>query len=96
MENQSLESKRIGKRAGRVCAYIFVNMNVFKLVHFFDLRWVDGFSILYVRGDGLINKHRVQRVMTKKDEQGVLVKNEKIAQKNLNVNPTIYQNNNSK
>ena len=64
--------------------------------YIFYLRWVDGFSILYVRGDGLINKHRVQRVMTKKDEQGVLVKNEKIAQKNLNVNPTIYQNNNSK
>ena len=49
-----------------------------------------------MRGDGLIYKHRVQRVMTKKDEQGVLVKNEKVAQKNLNVNPTIYQNNNTK
>jgi hypothetical protein len=39
--------------------------------------WIDGFSILYVRGDGIIYKHRIQRVIGQKEEEPV-VANKKI------------------
>lgn len=51
-------------------------------------RWHDGFSILYVAGNGLIYKHTLQRVMSQKDEEPVLAdKNKKV--QNLNINETI-------
>lgn len=53
-----------------------------------EAEWHDGFSILYVRGDGRIWKHTLQRVMTQEDET---VKDKKTT-KNLvdvNVGPTM-------
>ncbi|RNA35849.1 hypothetical protein BpHYR1_054690 [Brachionus plicatilis] len=53
-----------------------------------EAEWNDGFSILYVRGDGLIYKHTLQRVMSQKDEEPVLVEKSKKVE-NLDINQTI-------
>lgn len=51
-----------------------------------EAEWHDGFSILYVRGDGRIWKHTMQRVIPQQDEAA----EEKKSIKNLvDVNPTI-------
>lgn len=47
-----------------------------------EAEWHDGFSILYLRGDGLIYKHRLQRVIANKDET---VSGKKNLTVNLNV-----------
>lgn len=47
---------------------LFYKLNFF---YFIKKSWFDGFSIFYVRGDGLIYKHRVQRVIGQKEEEVV-------------------------
>lgn len=57
-----------------------------------ESEWHDGFSILYVRGDGRIYKHTMQRVIENKDETAVDKKAEKlnnILKKNVNIGTTM-------
>jgi hypothetical protein len=55
-----------------------------------ESEWHDGFSVLYLRGDGLIYKHRLQRVISNNEEdvENDKKKNFKIAT-NLDVGPTM-------
>lgn len=60
-----------------------------------ESEWHDGFSILYVRGDGRIYKHTIQRVIAHKDENAVDKKTDKIKnllKKNVNVGTTMCVN----
>lgn len=50
-----------------------------------EAEWHDGFSILYIQGDGRIYKHILQRVMTNEDEVSPDKKNIKKLMKKLNV-----------
>lgn len=57
-----------------------------------EAEWHDGFSILYVRGDGRIYKHTMQRVIANKDEAET--DKEKLIKKltpNINVGPTMFK-----
>ncbi|CAF0759006.1 unnamed protein product [Brachionus calyciflorus] len=54
-----------------------------------ESEWNDGFSIFYVRGDGLIYKHTLQRVMSQKDEEPVVADSKAKKVENLDVNNTI-------
>lgn len=52
--------------------------------------WNDGFSVFYLRNDGLIYKHTVQKVVPKNDEEYDIVKNPYKNLQNLDVAPTMY------
>ncbi len=68
-------------------------MNVFLFLLKLAARWHDGFSILYVRGDGRIYKHTMQRVIANKDETVEDEKKEeklkKLLKKNVNIGTTM-------
>ncbi len=54
-----------------------------------ESEWHDGFSVLYLRADGLIYKHRLERVMTNSEEDPDATDNKKLKiARNLNVGPT--------
>jgi len=50
-----------------------------------EAEWHDGFSILYVRGDGRITKHTMQRVIANQDETETTEKNKLIKKLATNV-----------